>query len=108
MDDLLTAAGQAGILSDSILGTSYQNTTINPAQNQAVWSGQQQAIYPGVLTAKQAEVRTSSYPDVNLRVIKAQNGYIVMVGGEHHIATTLEDVSTIVISTLASRMLEND
>ena len=49
---------------------------------------------------------------MQLDIVQADNGFIVNIGDDHfggrtpHIAVTIEDVTTIITSQLASRMLD--
>jgi len=54
----------------------------------------------------------SSRLEMNLSIVQADNGFVVNVGNEYgsradvHIAKTIEEVTTIITSQLASRMLD--
>lgn len=61
-----------------------------------------------VTTAKTAYPYESNRikTDLNARITQAVNGWVILIDGEAHIAPTLEDVSLVITSQLASRMLD--
>lgn len=86
----------------------------NAAQQQAQWNaaqgmaGAQMPMYP-----KTMDVRVDrSRLEMHVKITQAENGFIVGISNAYgeilspHIAATMEDVTTIITSQLASKMLD--
>ena len=101
---------------NSIMGQGM----ISNAQNSLMGSGsisnaQQQAAWNHAHLVKQPHVTLGQHkPRVSMQldIVQADNGFIVNIGEEPYsgrtpfVATTIEDVCTIITSQLASRMLD--
>jgi hypothetical protein len=100
-----------------------QHPLMNAAQNMgmgAISNAQQQQAWNTAQLAQTPMVTKSSYPykenkprvSMQLDIVQADNGFIVNIGEEPYsgrtpfIATTIEDICTIITSQLASRMLD--
>lgn len=92
------AAGQ------QLIGNGAQQASWNAAQG--MHTGAQMPLYP-----KARDVRNERL-EMHVKITQAENGFIVNVCNAYgdilqpHIAATMEDVTTIVTSQLASRMLD--
>ncbi|CAB5220175.1 hypothetical protein UFOVP232_73 [uncultured Caudovirales phage] len=105
MEQRMINAAQGMMNSNAGLGSGG----LNAAQN-TIWSG---AIQPGPLVAKQSlQNLKRARVRMDVAIEQAKNGYVLTFGGvynestESHIATTFEDINTIINSELASRLLD--
>jgi hypothetical protein len=99
-----------------------QQRMYNAMQNQAMSSTQQRiygaiangAISSGVISngavgashSGLSQDRKKPGVHLTLNINQVTNGFIVRFPSESHIAATLEDVTTIILSVMASRILE--
>jgi hypothetical protein len=98
-----------------------QQRMYNAMQNQAMSSTQQGtygaiangAISGAVISNGASGTYSGLFADwkkpgvhLSLNIDQVTNGFIVRFPSESHIAATLEDVTTIILSEMASRMLE--
>ena len=112
MEQRMINAAQGMMNSNVVLGMG--SSAQNAAQQNALWNGANtQKISSGnsiVGMVNKAPKRARVRMDVAIE--QAKNGYVLTFGGvynestESHIATTFEDINTIINSELASRMLE--
>jgi hypothetical protein len=115
MEQRMINAAQGMMNSNVGMGTLAGLGAQNAAQG-SVWptltantvSG---TIQPGPLVSKQ-NPRREKRVRMDVSIEQAKNGYVLTLGGEYgegtesHIATTFEDINTIINSELASRLLD--
>lgn len=115
----LASVGMGGLLGTSIGPTGIANNIA--AQNQAYGAQASQANIwqtPQVTKSHVAMQTGGGYKaksrvELMVHIVEAENGFVVNVGqagfghtSAAHIAATMEDITTIVTSQLASRMLD--
>lgn len=102
--------GIIGNANNSMMGSGLG---IGNAAQQATWNAAHTAqLGPQVIKSMYPDKQYKPRLNMSLSIVQADNGFIVNIQGAPytdpapHIATTIEDICTIITSQLASRMLE--
>lgn len=108
MEQRMINAAQGMMNSNAGLGSGGQNAAQNNVWSNSTSNG---TIQPGPLVRSTVTKREKRVR-MDVSIEQAKNGYVLTFGGaynestESHIATTFEDINTIINSELASRLLD--